>query len=457
MRALLTILLLVTVARAADWDEVLAEADAADWRRRWPAVVAISRATGDDVFRLRGRLLRDERPRVREAIAWACVLEPSLGQSTLLGLALKKDDAAPVRRAAARALIHFPDRRAVAALVEALVRERDVRTRLRIVATLRALTPAPCLLDGEAWSAWWSKHEADPRFQPADEPARKGEYEGVVLETRTVAPIPGKGGHRRKPPHVLVLPQFGWSTAAFGPYLLPLRERAALSWVRLPTVQQLTGRSGFGDDIPTYPVDRLVRALERFRASLKIERFVVLAHGASGWIAMRYAVKYPKHCAGLVLIDTALDKEAYAGSLQRAAAYGDATEKYAARTLMGQGSMRLTEPILHRLQADGITHGFLDPADLEAAWMFHHAREPQGFATVPDISWSRHRRIDLPAVFVYSAASAFSGHRDAGRIQRHFPNSLVAPINEARGMPFVEENTAFHRVLAHWFDKLGTD
>jgi len=117
--------------------------------------------------------------------------------------------------------------------------------------------------DADAWSAWWSKHEGDPRFQPADEPARKAEYEGIVLETRTVAPIPGKGGLRRKPPHVLVLPQFGWSTAAFGPYLLPLRERAALSWVRLPTVQQLTGRSGFGDDIPTYPVDRLVRAQNR--------------------------------------------------------------------------------------------------------------------------------------------------------------------------------------------------
>ena len=61
-----------------------------------------------------------------------------------------------------------------------------------------------------------------------------------------------------------------------------------------------------------------MRALDRFRATLNIDRFVVLAHGASGWIAMRYAVTYPKRCAGLVLLDTSLDKQAYAEALQRA-------------------------------------------------------------------------------------------------------------------------------------------
>jgi len=374
----------------------------------------------------------------------------------VLALALK-DGTPAVRRAAARALARHRDRRAVSALVEALGKETDRRTALQIVETLRALTPAPCLLDPARWSEWWKKNEGDPRFAPADEEAKQGEYEGVKLETRTVAPVPPerKGGPPPKPPHILVLPAFGFTTAAFGPYLLPLRDRAAITWVRLPGVQELTGRSGYGDDLPEYPVDRLVRALDAFRASLSIERFVVLANGASGWIALRYAVLHPDRCSGLVLIDTALDKRAYADALRRGAAAGDANEKFVARTLLRETGARFDEGLLAKLHAIGLAQGFLDPADLEIAWLFHRAREPQGFATVPEISWSREGRLDVPALFLSSASSPFSGHVDAERIQRIFPRSMVAPIRETKAMPFVEENAKFHEVLAAFLARFG--
>ncbi|MFI5402623.1 MAG: alpha/beta fold hydrolase, partial [Planctomycetota bacterium] len=409
----------------------------------------------DTVFRLRGALLRDARPRAREAIAWAMLLEPDLGNATVLALVLKQDAVPAVRRAAARALGRYPDRRAVAALVEALATETDARTRLQIVETLRSLTPAPCLLDAAEWREWWAKNEGDPRFAPADEEPKEGEYEGVKLETRTVAPIPTKKGAPVQPPHILVLPAFGFTTAAFGPYLLPLRDRAFLTWVRLPGVQELTGRSGYGEDLPDYPVDRLVRALEAFRASLKIDRFLLLANGASGWIALRYAVAHPDRCSGLVLIDTPLDKAAYAAALRRGAAHGDANEQFVAKTLLRQTSARFDEGTLAKLHAIGLGQGFHDPADLEIAWLYHRARDPQGFATVPEIAWSRHRKIDVPALFVTSGSSAFSGHNDAERIQRLFPRSMVAPIQGTLAMPYAEENGKFHEVVAAFLRKYG--
>lgn len=448
----LAVLVLGSAARAepTDLEVLLQQASADHWQTRWPAVERLSRlATANDetVFRLRGLLLRDARPRVREALAWACRLAPALGQATLLGIVLKKDREPAVRRAAAGALSRYHDRRAIAALIEALGAETDPRTRLFIAASLRALTPAPCLLDPAPWRAWWDRHRRDPDFRPVDEAPQRGEYEGIVLETRTVAPIPRKGGRRRPPPHVLVLPQFGWSTAAYGPYLLPLREHAAITWVRLPGVQTLTGRSGYGADIPTYPVARLVRALERFRATHRIERFVILAHGASGWIAMRYAITNRDRCAGLVLIDTPLDKEGYSRILRYAAARGTKSERFVARTLTHQNNVPFNRATLDRIHALGLTRGFHDPADLEIAWLYRRAREPQGFAIVPEIAWRRHKQIAIPSLFFYSAAGAFSGHRDAQRIQRHFTRSLVAPISQARGMPFVEENPKFHEVL----------
>jgi pimeloyl-ACP methyl ester carboxylesterase len=241
-----------------------------------------------------------------------------------------------------------------------------------------------------------------------------------------------------------VLPAFGFTSAAFGPYLLPLRERAAVTWVRLPGVQELTGRSGYGGDIPEYPVARLVKALEGFRASLKIDRFLVLGCGASGWIALRYAVTHPDRCSGLILFDTHLDKEAYANALRR----GDADEKFVAQTLLHQNREPFDEGTLARLHALGLERGFHDAGDLEIAWLFHRARDPQGFATVPEISWSRHRQVNLPALFLFSAASPFSGHVDAERIQRIFPRSLVAPIAAARALPYVEESAKVHEVIA---------
>jgi len=441
----------------ADLDALLEAARADHWETRWRAAHGLARTKGQAVFKLRGLMRAHPDPKVRSCIAWACWLEPSLGSSLVLGIVLKRDDDAAVRRACARALLHHRDRRAVDALVHALRRETDRRTKLHLVRTLHALTNAPYLFDAGAWTKWWKEHEGDPRFRTADEVAAKEEYEGVVLETRTVAALPSDGDddNERKRPHFLALPDFGWKTESFGPYLLPLRAHAAISWVQLPTVQRLTGRSGFGDDVPTYPVDRLVRALDAFREKLGVERFVILADGASGWIAMRYALFRRERVAGLVLIDTALDKKAYAASLERAAARGNAAERFAANTLLGRNSVRLSPRTLDRLQRAGAGRGVLDPADLEAAWLFHRAREPQGFATVPDIRWSRHRELDVPSLFVYSGASAFSGHPEAGRIGRHFPKSLVAPIAEARGMPYLAHNEKLISIVVTFLERSG--
>lgn len=451
---LLGLLAIPHVARGTDFEPILAKANSKSWRDRWGAVLELARLPNDDdMLRLRGRLLQDNRPRVREAIAWACYFDREMASAVLLGIALRKDPDPAVRRAAARALIHFKDRRAVSALIAALEREQEVRTRLQIVQTLRALTPAPCLLDAAAWRAWWQSNGHDPRFVPADEAARKGAYEGIELETRTVAAIRPSGKRQRTPPHVLVLPGFGFNTALYGPYLLPLRAHASLTWVSLPSAQRLTGRSGYGRDIAKYPVDRLVKALDRFRDSLDLKRFVILAPGAAGWIAMRYAQRYPERCAGLVLIDTALDKRAYADALRRGAARGTSGERFTAKTLLRQNSVPFNRATLDRLHALGLQSGFSDRADLEIGYAYRYAREPQGFATVPELRWGKRARIEAPALFLYSGASAFSGYGDADRIQKHFPHSIVAPIREARGLPFVDSNDQFHAVLADFLKR----
>jgi len=436
-------------------DALTEEADAPQWRSRWAAVRGLAaRADGEDALAVRPLLLRDERPRVRAAVAWAAVLAPQAANATLLGLALKNDKSAEVRFGAAFALVHHRDRRAVDALVTALVREKDVRVRLRIIATLRSLTPAPCLLDADAWRVWWAKNRHNPRFEPADKPARRAEYKGVSLETRTFAIVPGdKKKKKGPPPEILVLPPFGWTTAFYGPYLQPLRAHANLTFAKLPSVQQLTGRTGYGTDVPLYPVDRLVHALDAFRAEQKIESFILFASGASGWIAMRYAQLYPKRSRALLLVDTALDRAAYVNALMRASARGDKGEKFTADTLMHKNRVPFNRRTLDLLQAYGVERGFHDRSSLELGHLYHFAREPQGFATVPDIRWGKHAVIEVPTLFCYSAASAFSGHREMMRITKHFPNAMVTPLSQARAMPFVESQEKFMEVVEAFLKK----
>ena len=102
---------------------------------------------------------------------------------------------------------------------------------------------------------------------------------------------------------------------------------------------------------------------------------------------------------------------------------------------------------LDRLQAYGIERGFYDLADLEIAYFYTRARQPQGFATVPDIRWGKRAQLDVPALFIYSAASPLSGHTEMMRITKHFPNAMVTPLSEARGLPYVEANEKFFEVL----------
>ena len=458
----LTVFLLAAVATAAEpasLDEVLEAAAADHWRTRWSAVRELARrGDGEAMFKIRPLLLRDKRPRVRAAVAWACSLQPKLGTATLLGIALKKDKHASVRFAAAHALAQFRDRRAIEALVAALEGEEDRRTTLRIVATLRTLTPAPCLFDAAAWRAWWNKNRDDTRFKPVDEPPRSAEYDGIVLETRSVARVKKPSEQEQgPPPHVLVLPGFGFTTAVYGPYLLPLQERANITYVRLPSIQKLTGRSGYGKDIPVYPTDRLVRALDRYRETMKIESFLVLAPGASGWIAMRYAQLFPRKVRGLILLDTALDKRAYAEALRRASTRGDKGERFVANTLLHRNSVPFNRRTLDMLHTVGLERGYHDRSDLEIGYLWNYAREPQGFATVPEIRWRKQARLRTPALFLYSAASPFSGHPEMMRIQKHFPNAMVAPLSGARGLPFVEENEKFHEVVRTFLNKYALE
>ncbi|TFW15447.1 alpha/beta fold hydrolase [Duganella callida] len=70
-------------------------------------------------------------------------------------------------------------------------------------------------------------------------------------------------------------------------------------------------------DYATVNVGVMNDDLEALRQHLRIDRFVLLGHSHGGFVAVNHALKYPRHLAGLVLVDAQLGVEEPGADLAR--------------------------------------------------------------------------------------------------------------------------------------------
>jgi len=82
--------------------------------------------------------------------------------------------------------------------------------------------------------------------------------------------------------------------------------------------QRGSGRSA-SDPKKNYALERVVQDMEELRASLKIERWVLMSHSFGGIIATAYARKHPERVSGMVLINSILHLPA---SMESTATHG---------------------------------------------------------------------------------------------------------------------------------------
>lgn len=426
------------------------------WLVRGAAAEAAARVPeGPLRSQLRLDLLTHGEDAVRGGLAYALALAPLPADGEALAGALGDRDPL-VRRDAARGLRTLPSRGAIAALLRALRRERDARPRVYILDTLRALSRGDEGSDPAAWERWWEarKDDADLRA-PEDLPAEEGEFAGVRLQTVTVpARRPTDGSRRRR---LFVLAPFGWTHDLFRPHLEPLNEIFTVSYIRLPSVRSLTGSSGYGSSIPAYPADRLARAFEALRKAQGAEEVVLLAEGPAAWIAEAYALAHPRRTAGLILLNGWVDAPSYAAALERMAGRGSEEERAVARSLMGVDPSRRDEAEERWMARTSLTHRLADRSDLVGHLLWTRTRDPQGFASVPPVVFTRQVRIEAPALWVFPGGSPLSGHPEAPRIRDSFPRALFATMDESRGLPFIDAHDEFHRIVRGFVERNALD
>jgi proline iminopeptidase len=99
-------------------------------------------------------------------------------------------------------------------------------------------------------------------------------------------------------PLVLINGGPGGTHHCFHPYFSQIKDLAHIIYYD----QRGTGKSSSDDTGKTYTVKQAVEDLESLRKSLKIDRWAVLGHSYGGLLAQCYALMYPQHCTGLILV-----------------------------------------------------------------------------------------------------------------------------------------------------------
>ncbi len=423
------------------------------WFVRGTAIEAVA-AIPDGPLRseLRLHLVTHEDPWVREGIAYAMSVRPVVGDGEALIGAM--DDADwHVRRTAARALGEIVSRDGVERLIGAIQAETDLRVMVWVGASLRGIVGRELGRDPAIWAAWWERNKDRPEWKRQGDEVTREEFAGIPLETFTVdSPVDTEEvARRRNRPDLFVLAPFGYTHDYFRPYLDEAAQFVRITYVTLPTVQELTGQSGYGRGIPVYPVDRLARALDELREAKGKEQIIVMAAGPVIWIAEKYALRFPKRTAGLVLVNGWLDRESYGNALLRLGRDGTRSEKWAANLLLGNIDAQHTPEEGQRLRRVFLTHALTDRRDSEAWRLWRRTARDHGFVTVPDIQFTRRVKIETPTLFTFPGESPFSGgaDEDLRRIRASFkkPTPVTAVLRDSRGMAHMEDPQEFLRIL----------
>ncbi len=432
------------------------------WRVRGAVIEAMaSIPAGPLRAEMRLHLVTHEDAWVREGMAYAMTLGPVAGDAEALVGALD-DPEWRVRRTAARGLGEIVSRAGVERLVRCVREEKDLRVLIWARASLRGIAREDFGRDGALWQAWWDVHKDRPEWKKQGDEVLRADFAGIPLERITVERTAASEEDRKlreSRPELVVLAPFGWTHGWFRPYLDEASEFVKVVYVTLPTVQEVTGASGYGQNIPEYPVDRLAKALEDMRKRDGREKLLILAAGPVTWIAERYAVLHPDRVAGLVLVDGWLDSQAYVEALTRLARDGTPGEKRAAATLMGPGARDREEE--HDLRSAFLTGSLTDIRDSEAFRIWRDCRRAQGFATVPSMQFNRHVRIETPTLFMFPdpEVQPFSGGTaaDFRRIRDSFkePPPVTAVLRDTRGLAHAEDPVEFLRIVGGFLDYAG--
>ena len=452
------------------------------WFDRDGTIKALATAASDEVLEKMIKGLKKNKDRaVRQgmAVALAKMDDPIFYKHLYEAL----DDKDPtVRRVVVHSLRVHKKPEAVDALVKRFQKEDDPVVRTFLERSLNELTQAYRGPKAEYWLSWWETAKNDPDYKlgETDEEAKKAAEDlGHKLKKRRTVSILGgvtlesseRGSGIGVP--ILIIPPYNYSENIMLPFLSEIEQRHKLHYIKLPPVKSFKNlRVVSAKQIPYYPIDQLVDAFEDLRKETKQERFAIMACGMNSWIAMRYAKKYPRSVAGILLVAPLSGVKEYAKATDRFKKQGK-SKKDTEMHYFGLGrtfNRNTGESTLDSYQRENEIAKwdgeggcidrrswslfFQDERDYVISMLYPVKNHVMGSVAIPDFDLFKEQKpaLRIPALVITGRSSLYNSIEDSKAIAKYY-RGLCLVYGYSSCMPFCEESKRFNKDVAGFLKK----
>ncbi len=246
-------------------------------------------------------------------------------------------------------------------------------------------------------------------------------------------------------------------------YFLPQIRSLAESYQLIFFDQRLNGRSSGDVDSGAVTLENFVQDIEGLRKTFGLQRINLLGHSWGGFLAMKYAIKYPKNLKSLVLMNTVSASSELAQQANQ-----EVVKKFTQEDIKERAKI---------LQSDQFKNG-----DLNAmAALFRVTLRPSFF----NVAMADSLRLFFPADYrekstklqlLYSDVASYEIHDDLAaitcptliihsdsdptpvttieKIRDAIPNSQLAVLNDCGHFPFIESPVAFFKAIDDFMKRL---
>lgn len=237
----------------------------------------------------------------------------------------------------------------------------------------------------------------------------------------------------------------GLDHTCFRPWLDPLAGDLRLAYLDF----RANGRStGDGTDVT---MERLAADVDALRQHLEHPRAWLLGHSYGGFVALEYALHYPSHLAGLILLDTdstGPSQETMMVGLQRLGVHPDEMAAF------GE-SVETTEDLLRLFQSVGawyLPHSEPTMASKVLAQTIYRkegSEAGQRALQAWDVT-SRLQEITAPCLVMTGVDDFMFPPERAEKLSRGLPDSTFEIVHGSGHMPFVEQTSTVLDAVVHF-------
>jgi proline iminopeptidase len=261
-------------------------------------------------------------------------------------------------------------------------------------------------------------------------------------------------------PLVLVNGGPGATHHYFHPYFSEAKDRFRVLYYDQRGCGLSDRRKGAG-----YSVDQAVDDLEHLREAVKIDRWIVLGHSYGGTIAQCYAVKYPEHLAGLVLVDSAFYGLPVKASRTRQYDFVTSAETQAIQQIQANRRLTPEQKLFNaHLNGDWKRQSFYRPSREELArmalyeWKHDNALRPAITRSLESLDLKGvFDECPIPVLIMEGTWDLTWSADKSQQFARCFPAAKSVLFARASHSPFADEPENFFRALREFADGLPED